>query len=104
MAKFLLVYTGTAMSTPSEEEGKAIMDAWMAWFGGLGDAVVDPGNPTGLSAAVTSGGVSAGGPSGISGYTVVSAADLDAAAELAKGCPHLDVGGTVEVYETFDVM
>jgi hypothetical protein len=37
------------------------------------------------------------------GYTIVSADSLDAAAELAKGCPILDDGGSVSVYETFQV-
>ncbi|MCU1244486.1 MAG: hypothetical protein JWN02_396 [Acidobacteria bacterium] len=33
----------------------------------------------------------------IQGYLVVQAADLEQAAELAKGCPVLDSGGSVEV-------
>jgi len=33
----------------------------------------------------------------IGGYSVVEAKDLDHAAELAKGCPILEVGGSVEV-------
>jgi hypothetical protein len=33
----------------------------------------------------------------ISGYIIVKAGDIDGAAELAKGCPILNVGGNVEV-------
>jgi hypothetical protein len=35
----------------------------------------------------------------VTGYSVVSADTLDAAVELAKGCPVLEIGGTVDVYE-----
>lgn len=105
MATYLLVYTGDASQPASEEEGKAVMDAWWAWFGGLGDAVVDGGNPIGPSAAVTPDGtVSAGAPSGVSGYSIITADNLDAATGIAKSCPHLAAGGVVEVYETFEVM
>ena len=105
MAKYLLVYTGDATQPTTEEEGKAVMDAWWGWFSGLGDAVVDPGNPIGPSAAITADGtVSSGAPSGVSGYSVISAETLDAASEVAKSCPHLAAGGVVEVYETLDVM
>ena len=50
------------------------------------------------------GSASDGGASGLTGYSVLSADSLAAACDLAKGCPILDNGGTVEVYETFDVM
>jgi hypothetical protein len=33
----------------------------------------------------------------VGGYTLVSAKDLDEAAELSKGCPIFDRGGLVEV-------
>lgn len=104
MAKYLLAYTGGA--TPeTEAEQQAVMAAWTGWFGEIGSAIVDPGNPFGPSKAVAGGGaVSDGGPSGLTGYSLVSADSLDAAAELAKGCPVLTNGGSVEVYETFDVM
>lgn len=104
MANYLLAYTGGS-EPQSEEEGKAVMDAWIAWFTSVGDAVVDAGNPIGASAAVTADGtIAAGAPSGITGYSVVKADSLDAATAIAQTCPHLAAGGTVEVYETFDVM
>ena len=40
----------------------------------------------------------------MTGYSVVVADSLDAAVEIAKGCPHLAANGRVEVYETIDVM
>jgi hypothetical protein len=33
----------------------------------------------------------------VGGYTVLTADDLDEATEIARGCPFLDVGGTVEI-------
>lgn len=67
--------------------------------------MVDGGNPFGPSKAIaTDGTVSDGAPSALTGYSVITAADIDAATELAKGCPVFAVDGKVEVYETFEVM
>jgi hypothetical protein len=103
MGTYLLAYTGG--STPeSEEEQQAVMAAWTSWFGELGSAVVEGGNPFSVSATVASDkSVSDGGRAGLTGYSVISADSLQAATEMAKGSPVLDAGGTVEVYETFDV-
>jgi hypothetical protein len=104
MAKYVLAYRGGGMAT-TDAEREAAMAAWGGWFGSLGQAVVDAGNPCGASAAVTPGGsVSEGVPAGLTGYTVLGADSLGAASELAKGCPVLANGGSVEVYETIDVM
>jgi hypothetical protein len=77
----------------------------MAWFGAIGTAVVDHGNPFADAKTVSNDGrISDGGASGMSGYSIVSAADLVAAAELAKGCPILAGGGSVEVYQIHPLM
>ena len=66
----------------------------------MGDAVVDGGAPVGQSMTVSADGVAEGGGSNpLSGYSVVQAASLDAACEMAKGCPVLENGGSVEVAE-----
>lgn len=44
--------------------------------------------------------ITEGGSCALSGYAIVAAEDLGAAVELAKGCPVLEVGGKVDVYET----
>src|SRR5262245_10534740 len=105
MANFLLVYTGDVAPPPtSPEEGEKVMQAWMGWFGQLGGAVVDGGNPTSnVKTVASNGSVSDGGPSKVGGYSILSANSLDEAVNLAKGCPHLAAGGRVEVYETFNV-
>ena len=75
------------------------MAKWKAWVGGLGDAMVDPGTPLGKSKTVSSGGVSDdGGSNPLIGYSIVKADSMDAALEMAKGCPFLDMG-TIEVAE-----
>ena len=104
MPKYLLAYHGGGMSE-SEEEQAAAMAAWGAWFGSLGDAVVDAGNPTGPSRTVVADGSASagGGPNPVTGYTLISATDLDAAVSLAKGCPILSSGGTIEVAETIEM-
>jgi hypothetical protein len=103
MGKYLLAYKGGSMAA-TEAEREAAMAAWGSWFGQLGSAVVDAGNPFGPSAAVGSGGVNGGATSGLTGYSVIDADSLSAAGELAKGCPVLANGGSVEVYETIPIM
>lgn len=104
MPKFAFVYHGGGMpETP--EEGAKVMAAWQAWYGGMGDALVDGGGPVGISRTVSADGVADnGGANPVSGYTVVSAADQDAACEMAKGCPMVQDGsGSVEVAEIIDM-
>lgn len=102
MANYLLAYKGGSMPE-TEAEGKAVMEAWTKWFETLGPAVVDPGNPFGPSQAVAPGGSVGDSAAGLTGYSVFTAASLDAATELAKGCPVLTAGGDVEVYETIEM-
>jgi hypothetical protein len=104
MGNYLYAYRG-GKRAETDEERERVMAAWGAWFGQLGDAVVDGGNPFGASASVSGdGGTSDGAPSGLGGYSVIRADDLAAATELAKGCPVLSDGGAVDVYETLEVM
>jgi hypothetical protein len=104
MAKYLLVYHGGGM--PEGEAAQAeSMAAWGTWFQNLGPALADGGNPTGQAKTIASGAVSdGGGANPATGYSLISADGIDAAVELAKGCPVLASGGSIEVAETFDVM
>ena len=104
MANYLLVFHGGAMPQTPEENAK-VMQAWTDWFGVLGDKLVDAGNPVSQVKTIASNGsVSDGGVNPSSGYSVIKADNLDAAVSLAKGCPVLQGGATVEVAETFNVM
>jgi hypothetical protein len=101
MGKYVYAYKGGGMAATEEEQAKA-MAAWQSWFGQLGDAIVDGGAPFGGSTAVLAGG-SAGSASGLTGYSVVSAASLDDAATKARGCPIFVSGGSVDVYEALEM-
>ena len=98
MAKYVLAYTGGNMAA-TDEERQAAMAAWGAFLGGLGDALVDAGNPFGPSTAVGN-----GSGNSLTGYSIITAGSLDEAAEKAKGAPVVANGGGVEVYETLEVM
>src|SRR5664279_1848521 len=98
MAKFVLAYTGGSMAeTPEAQE--AAMAAWGGWFGQLGAAIVDPGNPFGASNRVTSASAAGGASTALGGYSIIEANDIAAASKLAGGCPVLEGGGAVDVYE-----
>src|SRR5215470_10399478 len=104
MATYLLAYTGGGMPE-TEEEQAAVMAAWGAWMQGIGDDLVDGGNPFGPSATIASdGSVTEGGASRLTGYSIVKADSLGAATAVSKDCPILSSGGSIEVYETFEVM
>ena len=104
MAKYLLVYHGGGIPESPEAQAKT-MAAWGAWFGQLGSAVVDGGNPTGASVTVGAGGAATqgGGANPTSGYSLIEASSLDDATEKAKGCPIVLDGGSVEVCETINM-
>jgi len=97
MAKFVFIYTGGGMADTEEEQQKQ-MAAWGAWFEQLGSAVADMGAPFGASQTVGNGGATKA-----TGYSVVTADGLDAAAAMAKGCPILQNDGAVEVYEAMEM-
>ncbi len=104
MAKFVLVYTGGGSMGDSPEEQQKIMEAWMNWFGSLGDAVVDGGSPFGPACSIASdGSVRDGGAAALSGYSIINAENLKDATAKAKGCPVLSDGGGVEVYESMPI-
>ncbi len=103
MSNYILAYHG-GKKPESPEEGDKHMAKWKAWIDGLGDAVVNPGTPLGMSKTVSSDGVSNdGGSNPLSGYSIVTADSMDAALEIAKGCPFLEMHGTIEVAEVMEM-
>ena len=98
MAKFVYLYSGGQMAETPEAQEES-MRVWGAWFSTLGSSVADIGNPFGAGSTVTGEGATTGGASKLGGYSVVEAASLDEAAAKADGCPVLDSGGSVEIYE-----
>lgn len=105
MGNYVFGYIGGGGMAATEEERNAAMAAWGAWFGQLGSAVVDGGNPFAGSTSVSSDGATNGSArSGLTGYSVVAADSLEAAAALTEGCPILADGGSIDVYEVLPVM
>ena len=100
MANYVFAYSGGTGVAADEAERDAQMARWVQWFAELGSAVVDGGAAMGTAKTVGPGGsISDGGSRGLTGYSIVSADNLDSAVELAKGCPVLEIGGAVDVYE-----
>ncbi len=98
MAKYLFVYHGGGPPS-NPEDGQKVMAAWGAWFASMGAAVIDGGAPVGKSSTVKSNGSVAddGGSNPASGYSLIDAPSLEAAQQMAKACPHLASGGSVEI-------
>jgi hypothetical protein len=96
MSTYLLVFRAPKGVTPNSTPESAA--AWSAWQQSLGAQLKDRGNPVFASAAV--GGEAEG--TTLRGYSLVRAADLDSAVAMAKGCPGIGAGMTVEVGEVTD--
>ncbi len=105
MAKYMLVYTGGMGMGADPEEQQRIMAEWGAWYGTMGAAIVDGGSPFGEARHLKGNGVEAGalGDTPATGYTVIEADSLDAAAAACEGHPHLDHGGQVQVFTCIDM-
>jgi hypothetical protein len=104
MSKYLFVYHGNGAPTNPADVEK-VMNAWGAWFGSMGAAVIDGGNPVGKSSTVKSDGslTGGGGANPVSGYSLIEASSLEDAHKKAKGCPLLNSGGTIEIAQCMDM-
>jgi hypothetical protein len=107
MAKFLFVYRGSgeAMARMTPEERQNNMQKWEKWIGeGMqkgwildpGDALTPEGRVVNAKKAVTDGPF-VESKEFVGGFSIIQADTIDAAAQLAKGCPALLSGGNVEV-------
>ncbi len=99
MPQFMISYLGTPKPS-SPEEGQKHMQKYMAWLSSLGDSAVSPANPIKNTHTVNpDGSVTGGGTSSISGFTIIEVDSEDAALSIARTCPFLDIGGSLEVSE-----
>lgn len=106
MTNYVLLFSGGSGMPEDPEVIATTLKAWENWYADMGAAVVDGGNPfSPMAKSVAPDRSVSDGPAGTmyNGYTIISADSLDAATEMAKGCPILDDGGDVSVYETFQV-
>ena len=98
MPDYLFAYHGVNMPE-NREEGIKYMTEFVAWIEALGDIVVNPGTPLGMSKTVKSGGAAEDtGANRLTGFSMVRTDSMDAAVAIAKTCPYLNIG-TVEVAE-----
>lgn len=72
---------------------------WMQWFESIRGNVVELGAPVGDTRRL---GSAAPGQI-VSGFSIISARDLDEAAALADGCPAFKQSGGVEIGELLEV-
>src|SRR6266576_2759491 len=104
---FMLLFRGTHWDKDlSPQEVQNVMDRWIAWFDRLSDqGKAKAGQPltnvgkivSGRKGQMVADGPFAESKEAVAGYILLRVADLDEAAEVAKECPGLDYGITVEV-------
>ena len=105
MSEFVYLYRGGEAGR-SPERMQQSMQKWMAWLKDLTGKghIKDQGQPLERSGKLVKGrqktvmdGPFAEAKDVVGGYTLIEARDLEQAVELSKGCPILEVEGTVEV-------
>lgn len=107
MKEFMLLLSGQIKQDPnmSIEEKQAAMKKYLEWLSELKTkGIVKAGQPLEGSGRMlnNSGDVLMDGPfietkEAIGGYFIINAESIDAATEIAKTCPHLLMGGNIEV-------
>ena len=107
MKEFLMIFRNAALPEGkySPEEMQNIMKQWENWMGGIAaqNKLVSVGSRLGIEGVtIKSGNVITNGPYPelkeiVGGYTLIKADSLEDATEIAKDCPILNVGGSVEL-------
>ena len=108
MKEFLLVIRRDFDSNeaqPSPEQLQNMMKEWQNWMGSIAaqNKLASSGNRLSSDGRVVKpNNVITNGPyvelrEAIGGYIIVKATTIDEAAEIAKGCPVIKIGGNVEV-------
>lgn len=100
MKKYLITYKGNVQP----QDGQKHMQDWMNWAQGLGGAMIEPGLPVQPSITISASEVkdtTSNDP--ICGMSMIQAKNKAAALELVQPCPHLKLGGTIELAEAIDM-
>ncbi|MDR0300497.1 MAG: YciI family protein [Streptococcaceae bacterium] len=97
MKKFMFIYRAD-MKTAAEmganmtpEDMEKMNQAWMAWGGKVGAALLDFGNPTMPTEFAVD--------QTVGGYSILEAESAEAAHALTEGHPHIAMGGSIDIYE-----
>ncbi len=114
-ASFLLLFRNAGPDTHAHlnaEQQRQLTQQWNDWYDGLAaQGKVQHGRPLELGGRVVSGprgervvdGPYAEAKEVVGGYFFLTVADIDEATEIAKHCPGLPLGLTVEVRPVADV-
>ena len=105
MPQYMMVYKGEAtdMADMTEEQGAEVMAKWGTWMEKVGQALADVGTPFGPGSSLIDDG-SPGKAHSLTGYSIVEAADMDAARGLADGHPYLSEGKGDYAIDIFEMM
>ena len=110
MSQFLFIYRDPVQKKGPElspDQMQAHIQKWFDWLGAgeqagwvvaMGDALTPEGRVVHADSSVTDGPY-VESKELVGGYSVIEAADYDAACEHARGCPIYSMGGCVEVRE-----
>jgi hypothetical protein len=95
MPKYLFAYRIplAAYQAPPPASRDEAMAPWVTFFPTMGAAVVDPGQRVAERTELGEGGPA----TALAGYSLIDAADIEAATALAAKSPSIDQGGGVEV-------
>ena len=103
MAQYAFLYYGEPQFD-SPEAGQAHQQKFFAWVSGLGAAVVNPGMPLGPPTVIRADGISSiPGSERLTGLSIIEADSLEAAVNIAKASPYVEVGGAIHVAEVFQM-
>ena len=106
MKRFIVIYYAPAaaveaMMSATPEDMRKGMEPWMAWAAKCGDQLVDLGSPLSGGQRLSPSGSSPSN-NNVTGYSILQAADMNAAKALLQEHPHLQwaAGCEIEVYES----
>ena len=99
MPQYMITYLGGDKPS-SPEEGNQRKSEYRAWLSSLGDSAISPANPLMDTTTINpDGSITIGSTTLMSGFTIIKADSMEAALSIAKACPFLDTGGSLEVSE-----
>jgi hypothetical protein len=91
MPEYVFTYRRPEGQALNMEEGQA----WFKWFDEIGEHISVPGNAVAVARRVGN----VAGDQDVSGFSVITARDIDHAVEIAQGCPAVAQGYGLEVGE-----
>lgn len=99
MPQYIIAYFGGDKPN-SPEEANQHKSRYRAWLASLGSKAVSPANPLKDTNTINSdGSITKRSASSMSGFTIIKADAIEEALSIAKKCPFLDIGGSLEVSE-----